>query len=90
MENKKITICMGSSCFSRGNKDNLKIIQDYLKGVDGAELLLTGALCQEKCSQGPVIFLGETLHKEVNPDHLPDLLQAYVYEDLGREDTGSL
>ena len=25
-----ITICMGSSCFARGNKRNLKIIEEYL------------------------------------------------------------
>lgn len=26
-----IEICMGSSCFARGNKNNLKIIEAYLE-----------------------------------------------------------
>jgi NADH:ubiquinone oxidoreductase subunit E len=81
MEKKKITICMGSSCFSRGNKDNLIIIQDYLKNNDSAEVLLTGALCQEKCSKGPVLYLGDTMHCSVDPDHLPDLLNGYISAD---------
>ncbi len=28
---KEIVICLGSSCFARGNKQTVKIIQDYLK-----------------------------------------------------------
>ena len=85
MEKKKITICMGSSCFSRGNKDNLIIIQDYLKENDSVDVLLTGALCQEKCSQGPVLYLGDTLHSSVDPDHLPDLLNSYINNCEGAE-----
>ena len=25
----KIVICMGSSCFSRGNEENLKVVEDF-------------------------------------------------------------
>ena len=31
-----IVICMGSSCFARGNKRNLKIIEEYPKGMSAA------------------------------------------------------
>ena len=32
MEDKKeIVICLGSSCFARGNNKNLEFIQEYLK-----------------------------------------------------------
>jgi len=32
----KINVCMGSSCYARGNRDNVEIIQAYLKekGLD--------------------------------------------------------
>jgi NADH:ubiquinone oxidoreductase subunit E len=33
MEEKiNITICLGSSCFARGNNKNLEFVQEYLKG----------------------------------------------------------
>ena len=28
---RKIVICMGSSCFARGNEENLRVIEDFLK-----------------------------------------------------------
>ena len=31
-----ITICMGSSCFSRGNNRNIEVIQDYLASAEPA------------------------------------------------------
>ncbi len=32
-----ISVCMGSSCFVRGNKQYVKIVQDYIenKGIKG-------------------------------------------------------
>ena len=39
-----IVICMGSSCFARGNKRNLKIIEEYLAG-HRIDCTLTGRGC---------------------------------------------
>ena len=83
MEKKRVFICMGSSCFSRGNRENLRIMQDHLKGFEAVEVLLTGALCQEQCSKGPVLYLGDTMHSRVEPDHLPDLLNEYIHHTPG-------
>jgi NADH:ubiquinone oxidoreductase subunit E len=33
-EKKEIVICLGSSCFARGNNKNLEFIQEYLKVND--------------------------------------------------------
>lgn len=78
---KHITICMGSSCFTRGNKDNLKIIQNYLKEKDlEAEIRLTGSLCREQCRKGPVIYLNEAIHTHVEAADLPDLLSTFAKE----------
>ena len=37
MKKKEITICLGSSCFSRGNNKNLEIIQEYNESLDYAK-----------------------------------------------------
>ena len=81
-ENKKtITICMGSSCFTRGNNINLKVIQKYLADHNlDARIHLTGSLCQEQCRKGPVIYLNEEIHTQVEVSDLPDLLDGFCAE----------
>jgi len=78
---KTITICMGSSCFSRGNNTNLKVIQEYLKENElDTEIHLQGALCRGMCRKGPVIFLNDEIHTQVEPADLPDLLSQFYRE----------
>ena len=79
-EKKAITICMGSSCFSRGNNQNLKLIKEYIKGRE-AEVFLSGALCREQCSKGPVIYFGDKMLSCVESADLPNLLDAYLNGD---------
>lgn len=47
-------ICMGSSCFSRGNKDVVNFIREYLKKnhLDD-KVVFKGARCMGLCSKGP-------------------------------------
>lgn len=67
---------MGSSCFARGNLDNLNFLENYIKENNlEAEIELTGALCQDKCSSGPNIYIDDVLYNEVNPDKLENLLE---------------
>ncbi len=71
---------MGSSCFSRGNNHNLQIIQDYIKDRDSADIFLSGALCHEQCSRGPVLYLGDTMLSFVDSSEILDLLETYLKE----------
>lgn len=73
-----IHICMGSSCFSRGNNRNLKVIQEYLASdtlPSGVEL--TGHLCQGHCSSGPNVQVNSKLYHEVDPVVILGLLDQY-------------
>lgn len=75
-KNKIIRICMGSSCFSRGNKQNLLIIQEFLKDKKlNMEIELSGSLCREQCSQGPVITIGEKDYFHMDPNTLLSILK---------------
>ena len=53
-----IKVCMGSSCFARGNSKNLQLIQKFIseRNLD-AEIELTGLRCCDKCSKGPNITI---------------------------------
>ena len=75
----KIVICMGSSCFSRGNEENLKVVEDFLeaRGLhDETDLELSCCLCTNRCSQGPVVMINETVHTGVNPGKMFEILRA--------------
>ncbi len=59
----KIVLCMGSSCFARGNGRNLEVVEAFLREhrLD-AEVEIAGSLCEGKCGSGPVISVdGKTL-----------------------------
>ena len=71
-----ITICMGSSCFSRGNRVNLEILEDFIaKHHLDATIDLVGSRCTGKCAAGPVICIDETLYQHVDSGMLIDLLE---------------
>jgi len=74
-----ITICMGSSCFSRGNNRNIEVIQEYLaskKLPPGVEL--SGHLCQGHCRSGPNVTINGKMYHEVDPIVIIGLLNHFM------------
>lgn len=83
-EKPEILICMGSSCFSRGNKKTLGIIKSYLETHDlENEVVFRGSHCFGECERGPVLMLGSKKHTKVSPDEVTELLDAYFSQDQG-------
>ncbi len=82
MKKKEITICLGSSCFSRGNNKNLEIIQEYIKnkGLE-ANVNFKGQLCSEKCQEGPVLTIDNTTYKEVTQTKLFEILDKELKKE---------
>jgi len=76
IEKVVIQICMGSSCFSRGNRHTLKMIQQYLKdhNLEG-DVVLKGNHCFGDCSKGPVVKINDVLHEQVDRDNILELLE---------------
>lgn len=75
----QIAICMGSSCFARGNEKNLTVIEQYIdehRLSDQVDLI--GLRCAGKCSEGPNIRIGETLYRKVDRGSLLDLLHEFL------------
>mgnify|MGYP000250551565 FL=1 len=73
-----IKVCMGSSCFARGNIQNLQLIQNYLKenGLD-AEVELVALRCCDKCSQGPNITIDNVEYNNIDKGTLLDILEKH-------------
>ncbi|MBD5402915.1 (2Fe-2S) ferredoxin domain-containing protein [bacterium] len=79
MAKYNIKVCMGSSCFARGNFENLNFLEEYIKENNlDADIELTGGLCQEKCASGPNIYINDELYSEVNQDRLKEVLDGLM------------
>lgn len=75
---KKITLCIGSSCFVRGNARNVEIAEAFLKerGLkDGVDIELSGALCMGHCADGPIVIVDGTVHRHVDRNVMRDILE---------------
>lgn len=71
----RIVVCMGSSCFSRGNNKNLEVIKDYIRKNNlNCSVNISGNLCEDKCSKGPNVKINERLYTDVEPNMLLEIL----------------
>lgn len=76
-QHSEITICMGSSCFSRGNKAMLQLIRDFLKenGLED-QVVFKGTHCMGQCESGPVLKINDIVHTRVDLNAIPRILNA--------------
>jgi NADH:ubiquinone oxidoreductase subunit E len=73
---KEIRICMGSSCFSRGNKETLGVIQHFLKIHHlEDEVILKGNHCFDNCSVGPNLKIGGKIYNHVNTENIGEIME---------------
>jgi NADH:ubiquinone oxidoreductase subunit E len=75
----EIVICLGSSCFARGNAETLRTVKTYLEQCAVAAKLCTrGALCQRECAKGPSIVVDGIQHNHVKPDYAIELIEQAI------------
>ena len=72
---KKIQVCMGSSCFARGNNKNLDVITKYIRDNNlNVEIELSGLRCCGLCSKVPNITIDVVEYNNVDSGTLIDIL----------------
>jgi NADH:ubiquinone oxidoreductase subunit E len=72
----EIVICLGSSCFARGNAENLDVTKKFIRAENSnAKVRLTARLCQDQCKEGPNVLINGTAHHQVTPAKMLQLLQ---------------
>lgn len=79
MAKLNITVCMGSSCFARGNQENLAFLEEYIKehGID-ANIELEGMRCENKCALGPNIHVNGQEYNNVDIDKLKEIIEQNI------------
>ena len=74
-----ITVCMGSSCFARGNAEILAMIEDVLHQKKLEDIVdLQGARCEGKCAFGPHIKINGKSYSEMSRERLKNLLSEIL------------
>ena len=74
----QITICMGSSCFARGNEKTVEACESFLaeSGLkDEVDVDLGASLCTGHCAEGPVVVVDGKVYTHVDPLVMRDILE---------------
>ncbi len=78
-----IVICMGSSCFARGNRNHLALIEAFLEKHGLQERVsIAGSHCEEQCAEGPNIRIDDQLYHHLDEGTLLDVLETHFTRDM--------
>jgi NADH:ubiquinone oxidoreductase subunit E len=83
----ELAVCMGSSCFSRGNKRNIKHIKEYIQhhGLCG-RVALKGHLCEGLCKDGPNVTLDGQVFNCIDADSISGLFEQHAKTQERRDE----
>ena len=74
-----VIICMGSSCFSRGNNRNIEVIQSHAEHPGPSVTIETrGHLCEGLCKDGPNLIIDGKLYQQADPVTVAGALNYHV------------
>jgi len=76
----KITVCMGSSCFGKGNHSTAEAVTQFIeehKLEDKIEV--AGCLCSGNCAKGPNVMVNDKLISGVSEQSIG----AVIAQELG-------
>lgn len=64
---EEIVLCMGSSCYTRGNNETIECIKEFLKTYDLEEKVdFRGELCTCNCKSGPNLRIGNIVYNNID------------------------
>lgn len=71
----EIIVCLGSSCFARGNKKTVQAIDAYIKLHKLEDkVFFHGGHCFGKCEKGPILKINNKYFENVDPNTVIDIL----------------
>ena len=76
----KITVCMGSSCFGKGNQSTAEAVTQFIEEHNLQDTIeVAGCLCSNHCSQGPNILINDKLISGISQEGIG----AVIARELG-------
>jgi NADH:ubiquinone oxidoreductase subunit E len=71
----KIMICLGSSCFARGNQELIPIVRRYISRKQIEDKVdFKGDHCFNHCSDGPNMMIGDKLYQHITTKNIETML----------------
>lgn len=78
-EKIELNICLGSSCFARGNKKIVHAIQSYIEEHELQDnVMLKGGHCFGHCAKGPILKVNDKIYENVNYLDVIDILAKEI------------
>ncbi|HPE35344.1 MAG TPA: (2Fe-2S) ferredoxin domain-containing protein [Bacteroidales bacterium] len=75
-EQTEVVICLGSSCFARGNKQMVQIIKKFLEDNNLMhKIKFRGKHCFGNCENGPSIMIGQKRFEHLDPESVLVILE---------------
>ena len=76
-EKLRVELCMGSSCFARGNSGILMSLEEFAEQNGLSDRIdLEGHLCRGKCNTGPHLKIGDKEYSGISdPEAVFDLIK---------------
>ncbi|MBE6446621.1 MAG: (2Fe-2S) ferredoxin domain-containing protein [Alphaproteobacteria bacterium] len=72
-----IKVCLGSSCYIRGNDKTLAFLEEYIqKSKKNIQIELSGCRCGNLCQDGPNIFINDKKYSHPTQKELIQILEA--------------
>ena len=72
-----VKICLGSSCFARGNNQILTLLKQEIEAKKlNAMLEIVGCRCSNLCADGPNVFVDEKKYTHVTAQDIPSILES--------------
>lgn len=73
---KEIVICLGSSCFSRGNKKQVQLIKAFLETHCLNDVVnFRGSHCFNRCEEGPILSIDGKENSGMTPERVTQVLE---------------
>lgn len=77
-EKTELVICLGSSCFARGNKGLVKLIDNFLKEHRLKDkVYYHGGHCNGRCALGPTLRINDTIYENINEENVFTILKDF-------------
>lgn len=79
----QIKICLGSSCFSRGSSEMVKMVQKYIRDKNiSNKVAFMGDHCTGNCCLGPNIRIDGKIFNEITVTNITDILDRNLKDIL--------
>lgn len=70
-----ITVCMGSSCFGKGNSSNAEYITRFVSERNLTDRIeVSGCLCTNACARGPNITINGKLISGISEQTIEEII----------------